>query len=759
MPDSPLSPSPTNSHRRLPIPNRRLVPTLLPMSPSPLMPALSISPPGGPNSSLSTGLLFDDSIRRRSNPSFEMARAAHSLPSLDPRLKRAVSPLTLHAPELPPHQARSLPPPQHQEARLDSAIEFFASGSSGGESASIAPLFGSRVLEAVPMESENSGLNKTSFDSNRPAACDHNKSASKVDSSDSEPAVQHTQCYCCCWPAPPNSAPLERSSLRCFVVPPPPPLARADSYPPYVPSSFLATGASPLPLPTSLQRLFDSSLAGGPPPLEPWPNPLSSSTSPLQPPTTPLDHREPESTMSEQSSTPQKIVVSLPSSAASRGASTASRGQDRPASSTKGPEASQHDGQHTRRPPTFSIRGSASQTRGRVARQGPVTRSASGSTTLTPVAAAAAANDSVATSPSTAPSLSAGIYTSRWAADDTKPTSTPSPATPSRPSTRGGRGRGRGGRGRGGSITSSTTTGTPPRSGIATPKKETKPNDRENEAAQPPKNETLAMAASTSTESEAGESTPSKANDASSRDANESNTTTITSNDAASLSLSNLSIADDKDDPKTSAAKKEAVAKSSPAPRRIYPTRDRVTTGGVAKSRMTTEELDAKMARMRIENEKTQAQHDKLEAEKAEVEQQRKAEKAAKEEQHKAEVAKQERTKKLQSDIDATRARSAAMKMAAIQGRAWDQEKLKREGDNEPTAPSYPSEELGPLVRDHLGRMITAPAGPVIHHIGVKDDNAVWDRVEHYEDDSEEDEEEAKAVAAQLTGNIPTAQG
>ncbi|KDE04917.1 hypothetical protein MVLG_04673 [Microbotryum lychnidis-dioicae p1A1 Lamole] len=751
--DSPSSPSPTRSQRILPIPTRRLGPTLLPMSPSPLMPALSLSPPDGPiNSSSSTiggGVLFEpDSVRRRWSSSLEeRGRAvANSLPSLDPRWERAVSPLTLHTPESPPRlgQARSL----HESPREDSAVALSAGASSCHESVSVTATAGLPTLGFLTLDPHKSDLYKSSADPRAAGPSAHDPAST----SDTEPNY---------WRAP-VSAPLERRSLWCCIVPPPPPLARADSYPPYVPSSFLATGSSPLPPPTSVQHFFEPSLPVASPPLEPTlsSSPLSSSTSLSQPPSISLHHQESQSNMTEQSSTtPQKMVVSLPSSTASRGASSASRGQTDSASSTKGPEVSQHDGQSQHRtPPSFSIRGSASSTRGRIARQGPVTRSASGSkpsTPSTPVAAATAATDSVAKSPSTAPMLSAGIYTSRWATDDTETAATQSPATPSRASTRGGRGRGRGRRGRGGPITSSTSTGTPPRSGAVTPKEENQLRVSQSEADQLPRNETPAVGVTNWTGSE---STPQTNRHASSRNVDQTSTTSTTTTDEASLSLSKLAIAEDKDDVKTSPGNKEFLAKGSPAPRRVYPTRDRVSTGGVAKPRMTTEELEAKMARMRIENEKTQAQHDKLEAERAEAEEQRKAAKALREEQRKAEVAKQERSKKLQFDIDATRARSAAMKMAAIQGRAWDQEKHNRDDNDMSAAPSYPSEELGPLVKDHLGRMITAPTGAVIHHIGVKDDNAVWDRVEHYEDDSEEDEEEARAVAAQLTGNKSTAQ-
>ncbi|SCZ93556.1 BZ3500_MvSof-1268-A1-R1_Chr6-3g08737 [Microbotryum saponariae] len=734
----------------LPIPTRRLGPTLLPMSPSPLMPALSLSPPDGPrNSSSSTiggGLLFEsDSVRRRWNSSLEErgSAVADSVPSLDPRLERAVSPLTLHTPESPPclGQARAL----HESPREDSARELSAGASSSDESVSVTATAGSPTLGFLTLDTDKSDLHKSSADPKAVGPSAHDPASTP----DTEPS---------CWRAP-CSAPLERRSQWCCIVPPPPPLARADSYPPFVPSSFLATGSSPLPPPTSVKHFFEPSLPVAPPPLEPTllSNPLSSSTSLPQPPAISPYHQESQSNMTEQSSTtPQKIVVSLPSSTASRGASSASRGQGDSASSTKGSEASQRDGQSQHRtPPLFSIRDSTSSTRGRIARQGPITRSASGSTPSTLVTAAIAAKDSVATSPSTAPISSAGIYASRWATDDTEPASTQSPATPSRASTRGGRRRGRGGRGRGGSITSRTSTGTPPRSGTLTPKEENQLRVSQSEADQLAKNETPADEVTTLTGSK---SSPQTDRHASSRNVDETSTMSITSTDEASLSLSKLSIAENKDDVKTSTSIKEPLAKSSPAPRRVYPTRDRVSTGGLAKPRMTTEELEAKMARMRIENEKTQAQHDKLEAERAEAEEQKKAAKAAREEQRKAEVAKQERSKKLQSDIDATRARSAAMKMAAIQGRAWDQEKLNRDDNDISAAPSYPSEELGPLVRDHLGRMITAPTGAVIHHIGVKDDNAVWDRVEHYEDDSEEDEEEARAVAEQLTGNKSTAQ-
>ncbi|KAL8277894.1 hypothetical protein RQP46_009713 [Phenoliferia psychrophenolica] len=160
----------------------------------------------------------------------------------------------------------------------------------------------------------------------------------------------------------------------------------------------------------------------------------------------------------------------------------------------------------------------------------------------------------------------------------------------------------------------------------------------------------------------------------------------------------------------TEAAPGEQQPPTAPAqtvtPRKPMPDRNRVATGGTAKDKLTPDQLEAKMAAMRIQNEALRlkraaavadessfaqiAAKDKEEADLLRAEERRKVDEERRE--------REERKKKnndLQAQINAEREATAARKLAKVQGRDWDREKLEGGADGAKER-QYPSQNWVP---------------------------------------------------------------
>ncbi|GAA5935996.1 uncharacterized protein JCM15063_002675 [Sporobolomyces koalae] len=127
-------------------------------------------------------------------------------------------------------------------------------------------------------------------------------------------------------------------------------------------------------------------------------------------------------------------------------------------------------------------------------------------------------------------------------------------------------------------------------------------------------------------------------------------------------------------------------------PRSLMPDRNRVSTGGSRKEKKSPEELEALMARMRLKNEEAmkklaKAEEDRkafeivAEQERLRAEELARREREERERRLREERERKERTLELQKAINREREEAAQRKLALIQGRAWDAEKLDRERD------------------------------------------------------------------------------
>ncbi|KAK4691496.1 hypothetical protein P7C70_g9334, partial [Phenoliferia sp. Uapishka_3] len=141
------------------------------------------------------------------------------------------------------------------------------------------------------------------------------------------------------------------------------------------------------------------------------------------------------------------------------------------------------------------------------------------------------------------------------------------------------------------------------------------------------------------------------------------------------------------------------------APKVALPLRNRAFTGGKATTKLTPEELTEKMNRMKLQNEKLRekraaavadeshfaqiAAKDKEEADRLRAE-----EKRAEEQVRRELIEKKQRNLDLQAQINAERSATAARKLAKVQGRDWDREKL--EEGKEGAERQYPSQNWKP---------------------------------------------------------------
>ncbi|GAA6010432.1 hypothetical protein JCM11491_006935 [Sporobolomyces phaffii] len=227
--------------------------------------------------------------------------------------------------------------------------------------------------------------------------------------------------------------------------------------------------------------------------------------------------------------------------------------------------------------------------------------------------------------------------------------------------------------------------------------------------------------------------------------------------------------------PPSAAAAKPVPAKPAPAPatspvvsalpqkaplppRALLPGYDRVATGGAKKNKKSPEELEALMAKMRLKNEEAMKKRQKAEEDKQRfdeiAEQERKRseelERKVREERERLireERERKERTIELQKEINRAREEAAQRKLALIQGRAWDAEKLERERDPYGEGGSgrelqYPSAERRAghdLDHEGEGEEVVAAEDAVLteeerrRRDGVRNDEQAWETVQHFE--------------------------
>ncbi|GAA5898458.1 hypothetical protein JCM5296_000438 [Sporobolomyces johnsonii] len=205
-------------------------------------------------------------------------------------------------------------------------------------------------------------------------------------------------------------------------------------------------------------------------------------------------------------------------------------------------------------------------------------------------------------------------------------------------------------------------------------------------------------------------------------------------------------------------------------PRSLLPDRNRVATGGARKTddrfvrggvvvvvvgqdKKTAEELEVLMAAMKLKNDEARRKQAKAEEDRKAFEAVAEAERKRSEElerlvrEEKERIAREgrerrERTEELQKLINAERDAAAARKLALIEGRAWDAEKLAgRDGEGGAGRElQYPSMEArARREREEEERERERDEGEGIseeerrRRDGVRNEEAVWETVEHRE--------------------------
>ncbi|GAA5839212.1 hypothetical protein JCM3766R1_003143 [Sporobolomyces carnicolor] len=201
-------------------------------------------------------------------------------------------------------------------------------------------------------------------------------------------------------------------------------------------------------------------------------------------------------------------------------------------------------------------------------------------------------------------------------------------------------------------------------------------------------------------------------------------------------------------------------------PRSLLPDRNRVATGGARKEKKSPEELEALMAAMRLKNEEAMKKRLKAEEDKkkfdeiAEAERKRSEELERKLREERERIVREEkerkqRTVELQREINRAREEAAQRKLALIEGRAWDAEKLERERDPFGEGGSgrelqYPSherrfaaaadQERGDEADVRPGQGGGGGGGEVAiseeearRRDGVTNDEQAWETVQHFE--------------------------
>ncbi|GAA5975035.1 hypothetical protein JCM21900_004310 [Sporobolomyces salmonicolor] len=184
-------------------------------------------------------------------------------------------------------------------------------------------------------------------------------------------------------------------------------------------------------------------------------------------------------------------------------------------------------------------------------------------------------------------------------------------------------------------------------------------------------------------------------------------------------------------------------------PRSLLPDRNRVTTGGARKDKKTAEELEALMAAMKLKNDEARRKQAKAEEDRKAFEAVAEAERKRSEElerlvrEEKERIAREgrerrERTEELQKLINAERDAAAARKLAHIEGRAWDAEKLSRDGEGGAGRElQYPSMEA--RARREREEEREREEGEKMseeerrRRDGVRNEEALWETVEHRE--------------------------
>ncbi|GAA5967456.1 hypothetical protein JCM11641_000552 [Rhodosporidiobolus odoratus] len=199
----------------------------------------------------------------------------------------------------------------------------------------------------------------------------------------------------------------------------------------------------------------------------------------------------------------------------------------------------------------------------------------------------------------------------------------------------------------------------------------------------------------------------------------------------------------------TSALSASPVSNSRPPSRASTPRAGQRAqgTGGLKKERKTAEEIEALMAEMKKKNEEIRrkreaAEADRLAFETVAAEERKRSEELEKlvreerEKQQREEREKKERTKELQRLIDEERARSAALKLSRINGRAWDAQKLSRSSTPASQSPVRPSEERAAerAQRDEerTGTVSEVEQERVRRRDGVREEGG-WETVEHHD--------------------------
>ncbi|GAA5858508.1 hypothetical protein JCM1840_001236 [Sporobolomyces johnsonii] len=186
-------------------------------------------------------------------------------------------------------------------------------------------------------------------------------------------------------------------------------------------------------------------------------------------------------------------------------------------------------------------------------------------------------------------------------------------------------------------------------------------------------------------------------------------------------------------------------------PRSLLPDRNRVATGGARKDKKTAEELEALMAAMKLKNDEARRKQAKAEEDRKAFEAVAEAERKRSEElerlvrEEKERIAREgrerrARTEELQKLINAERDAAAARKLALIEGRAWDAEKLAgRDGEGGAGRElQYPSMEARAR-REREEEERERDEGEGIseeerrRRDGVRNEEAVWETVEHRE--------------------------
>ncbi|GAA5862544.1 hypothetical protein JCM3774_001053 [Rhodotorula dairenensis] len=189
--------------------------------------------------------------------------------------------------------------------------------------------------------------------------------------------------------------------------------------------------------------------------------------------------------------------------------------------------------------------------------------------------------------------------------------------------------------------------------------------------------------------------------------------------------------------------------------------RARLASGGPQRTKKTPEEIEELMARMKLKNEETRKRVEAVERDRAayestQAEQHERAsslQRRIDEQQARAkteEQAKRERTEALQKAINEERARTAAAKLAAKSGRAWDAGKGRAGSPTPAPAPaaSYPSveaeaREARRRAEEERERQTVVPtaareiseeeAERIRRRDGVRGDDAGWETVVHHE--------------------------